>query len=641
MTKPFKFEEVQSRKEAHLKIRRLQLELDGNIKQLREQIQRQAREMSESQTATVIDKAGKAHMADDQMSKALASTYRRVLISLRFLSLVIVASVLIFKHPPQVYEIHAIILLSALLASVLAMFFVFQTWLEKKAVLFSIFLLDMFFISYGLYLTGVEDWGLMAVYFLTIFTCALAGNMKISLGVGTAACLVYLLLQYLMTGQWLIADTAALLKFPFLLIAATFSGYLAADSRMREELARRYGRINEFISEQADLATKKLTESGKNLSSLVNYHHRILANVAVGIVVAHQDEKVGTFNLAASRITGLDESRVLGSRLADLPDIFQPITDLMRRTLREGKPFFQENVELKTSQLEPASISLQTTLLQSSDGKTSGVIATLKDISLVKQMELQLARSERLATLGEMAAGVAHEIKNPLNAILGFSQRLASKLEDPKQKKYADIIIEEVNRMAATIDDVLEYNRYQKPAKEFMDFNIALEDSLTLVAEKAKTSNVQIARDIDPCLPLIPMDKDKIKQVLLNLMFNAINAMGSGGTLTVRARIEEGMMPAGQITDPELSLLQQVFLQQKMVSVSIKDTGCGIPKENLVKLFTPFFTTKTTGTGLGLSICHKIVEKHGGFMRVESQVGAGSNFIFYLPLEEEEKHEAA
>jgi signal transduction histidine kinase len=109
----------------------------------------------------------------------------------------------------------------------------------------------------------------------------------------------------------------------------------------------------------------------------------------------------------------------------------------------------------------------------------------------------------------------------------------------------------------------------------------------------------------------------------------------------VRAQVEEGLLPAARMDNPELSLLQQVFHQQKMVSVSIKDTGCGISKENLKKLFNPFFTTKTTGTGLGLSICHKIVEKHGGFMRVESQVGVGSNFIFYLPLEEEEKHEAA
>jgi two-component system, NtrC family, nitrogen regulation sensor histidine kinase GlnL len=640
VTKPFQLEEIQARMESHLKIRRLQLELDRNNKQLQHRVQEQVQEISEAQKAVLEAKTEETLESGTKMNSSLAGAHRGVLISLRLLTLVLVSSFLVFKRPAVTFDTGAIVLLTFFLLSIVAMFFLFQSWLEKKYFVVSIFLLDTFFISYGLYLTGVEEWDLMAVYFLTIFICALARDMKTSVGVGIAACFVYLLLQYKATGQWLMADTLFLLKLPFLLIVATFSGYLAADSRAREEMTRRYGRINQAISEQADIATQKLKETGKHLSALVKYYNQILANIKTGIVVAHQNEKVGTFNQAACHLTGLDESMVMGSRLTELPSSFQPVADLMRRTLKEEKSFFQENVELRTSKSEPASVSLQTTLLQSPGGEILGVIATLKDISLVKQMELQLMRSERLATLGEMAAGVAHEIKNPLNAILGFSQRLAGKLEDEKLKKYAEIIVGEVKRMAVTINDVLEYNRYQKPAKELVDFNVALEDALIIVAEKAEASKVQIAREIDPGLPLIPMDKNNIKQVLLNLVFNAINAMETGGTLTVRARVEEGMLPADQAANPDMSLLQQVFLQQKMVSISIKDTGCGIPKENLQKLFNPFFTTKTTGTGLGLSICHKIVESHGGFMRVESQVGAGSNFIFYLPLEEGAKHEA-
>ncbi len=579
-------------------------------------------------------------MEDNQMNIALASEHRRVLISLRLLSLSIITLFLIFNPPPQAYEIHAIILLSFFLLSIIAMFFLFQAWLEVKLVLILIFFLDTFFVACGLYLTGVHEWDLMALYFLTIFICALVRNLKECLVVGVAACFIYLFLQYRITGQLVLTDTTTILKIPFLLIVATFSGYLAVDSRKREELAHRYGKINASISDQADTAIRKLLDSQKHLKDLVDYHHLVLASIQTGIVVAHQDEKVRTFNTAACRITGLEENKVVDVRLADLPESFQPIAVLMRRTLTTGKPFSQENVEMKTPQSTPVTLSLQTTPLQGPGGENLGVIVTLKDISLVKQMEQQLVRSEHLATLGEMAAGVAHEIKNPLNAILGFSQRLADKLEDPKQKKYAEIIIEEVNRMAATISDVLEYSRYQKSSTELVDFHAALEDSLVFVAEKAEASNVRIVKEIDDHLPLIPMDKDKIKQVLLNLMFNAIHSMEEGGTLTVGARVEEGMLPAEQLTNPDQSLLQQVFLQQKMVSVCVQDTGCGITKENLHKLFTPFFTTKTTGTGLGLSICHKIVESHGGFMRVESQVGAGSKFIFYLPLEEGAKNES-
>ena len=440
-----------------------------------------------------------------------------------------------------------------------------------------------------------------------------------------------------MTGQWLIADTTTLLKLPFLLIVATFSGFLAAaDSRIREDMARRlWKNPNVSISEQADMVTQKLLASERHLKELVRYYHLLLANIQTGIVVAHGDEKVRTFNVAASRITGLEESSVVGSSLEELPASFQPIANLMRRTLAEGKSFSQENVELDKQQPEPVYISLQSTLLQSPEAATLGVIATLKDVTLVKQMEQQLLRSERLANLGEMAAGVAHEIKNPMNAILGFSQRLSDKLTDPKLKNYANIIVEEVNRLGATINDVLEYNRTLVATKENMDLNAVLNDALLIVTEKAAASKVKIVREIDPGLPSIPMDKDKIKQVFLNLMFNALSAMETGGTLTVRVRVEDGMLPVDQMAKSELTHVQQIFFQKKMASISVRDTGCGIPKENIHKLFNPFFTTKTTGTGLGLSICHKIVESHGGFMRVESQVGAGSNFIFYLPLEEE------
>jgi PAS domain S-box-containing protein len=625
--------------ETHLKIFRLQRELDLRNKNMQERVLEQDREIMSAHAAADQAKADRTEKAEGQMNKALADGRRRILVTLRFLSLVIITSFLVFNPPPKADETAAIILLALFLASILGMFFVYQSWLEKLNFLVLVFALDTLFVTGGLYLTGIKEWDLMTMYFLTIFICALVKDVKNSVGVGVAACFIYLFLQYKMTGQWLIADTTTLLKLPFLLIVATFSGFLAADSRIREEMARRYGKINQSISEQADMVTQKLLASERHLKDLVRYYHLILANIQTGIVVAEADGKVRTFNAAACRVTGLEEIGVVGSKLSELPVAFQPVAQLMQRTLAEGKPFSQENVDLKSEEPDPSSISLQTTPLQNAEGAALGVIATLKDVTLVKQMEQQLLRSERLANLGEMAAGVAHEIKNPMNAILGFSQRLADKLEDPKLKNYANIIVEEVNRLAATINDVLEYNRTQIASKVRVELNTALDDALTLVNEKAAASQVQIVREINPGLPPIPMDKDKIKQVFLNLMFNAISAMETGGTLTVRARVEDGMIPASQMDKAESSLLQQVFLQQKMASISIKDTGCGIPKENIHKLFNPFFTTKTTGTGLGLSICHRIIESHGGFMRVESQVGVGSSFIFYLPLEEEPGHE--
>ncbi|HEY5039042.1 MAG TPA: histidine kinase dimerization/phospho-acceptor domain-containing protein, partial [bacterium] len=419
-------------------------------KNMRERVREQDQELSNIQAEVLQAKTEKTTETEGQMDNAMAGSRRRVLIALRLLSLVIVASFLGFNPPDKAYETYAIILLALFLFSILGMVLLFRALLEKKSLLLWVFALDTLFVSCGLYLTGVREWDLMILYFLTIFMGALVNDIKNSVGVGFIACFIYLLLQYKTTGVWLVADTPHLLKLPFLLIVATFSGYLAADSRLRENLARHYGKINQSISEQADMVTQKLMASERHLKEMVRYHHLILANLQTGIVVAQADEKVRTFNTAAARISGLEEIGVVGIPLGELPESFQPIAQLMKRTLAEGKPFSQENVDLNRKEPEPSFISLQTTPLQNAEGATLGVIATLKDVTLVKQMEQQLLRSERLANLGEMAAGVAHEIKNPMNAILGFSQRLSDKLEDPKLKNYANIIVEEVNRLSST-----------------------------------------------------------------------------------------------------------------------------------------------------------------------------------------------
>ncbi len=250
-------------------------------------------------------------------------------------------------------------------------------------------------------------------------------------------------------------------------------------------------------------------------------------------------------------------------------------------------------------------------------------------------METQLVRSERFSALGEMAAGVAHEIKNPLNAIMGFSQRLSGKLQEPSLKKYADIISEEVRRMDTIVNDVLEYSRPDKAHKEQSNAHQVLEETALFLNEKLEKAGVKVTRCFAEDLPAIAFDLPKIRQVLLNLILNAIQAMPKGGTLTLRTKLIEGLLPEGAGAKTDAAVFERLFLHQKMAAISVEDTGSGIPKENLGKLFHPFFTTKITGTGLGLSICHKIVAAHGGSLDVDSQVGKGSKFTIYLPLEED------
>src|SRR5581483_4979559 len=245
-------------------------------------------------------------------------------------------------------------------------------------------------------------------------------------------------------------------------------------------------------------------------------------------------------------------------------------------------------------------------------------------MTLLRQMETQLLRAERFSALGEMAAGVAHEIKNPLNSIMGFSKRLSAKLEDPNLKKYADIIASEVVRMDGIVNDVLEYSRPDKVHKEPGNVNRLMEETVQFLNDKLEAAGITVTYSLDPNLPQVPLDIPKIRQVALNLVLNATQASPSGGTITLRTRLIEGLVPEAVGGKDEGALFQQLFLQQKMVAVSVEDTGCGIPKENLNKLFHPFFTTKITGTGLGLSICHKIIASHGGNLDVDSELGKGS-----------------
>jgi signal transduction histidine kinase len=164
--------------------------------------------------------------------------------------------------------------------------------------------------------------------------------------------------------------------------------------------------------------------------------------------------------------------------------------------------------------------------------------------------------------------------------------------------------------------------------------NAFLENALTLLAEKLEKGGVEVVREFAGDLPAIPIDANKTRQVILNFILNAIQAMPNGGTLTLRTRLLEGMVPHGGQGENREMVFQQLFLQQQMVAVSIQDTGSGIAKENLSKLFHPFFTTKTTGTGLGLSICQKIIAAHGGMIDVQSTLGTGTTFTFCLPLVE-------
>lgn len=229
-----------------------------------------------------------------------------------------------------------------------------------------------------------------------------------------------------------------------------------------------------------------------------------------------------------------------------------------------------------------------------------------------------LIQSEKLASLGKMAAGVAHEINNPLTSILLNTHLMLEKL-DKHHDFYENLslIADETSRCTEIVKGLLEFARQNPPQKVFTDINDLIERTAQLLDNQASFQNIHIVRDLDPSLPPVKLDKNKIQQVFWNLMLNAFEAMPKGGQLTVLGRLSN---------------------DRRYVEVRFVDTGVGIPKENIHKLFDPFFTTKSSGTGLGLAVTYGIIEQHDGKIEVKSEIGQGTVFTLSFPVTDRTEH---
>jgi|Deesub1362A_J573_1020465.scaffolds.fasta_scaffold00035_111 signal transduction histidine kinase len=221
-----------------------------------------------------------------------------------------------------------------------------------------------------------------------------------------------------------------------------------------------------------------------------------------------------------------------------------------------------------------------------------------------------LARQERLAVLGQLAAGLAHEIRNPLASIRGFCQLLDGLVTDEKSRGYLKVLVHEVDRMNNLIGEFVRMARPHAPQIVEVDLNVLVRETLALVDSRCFLSRVEVRKHLRE-IPTVLIDRDKIKQVLLNLINNAIEAM--------------------EYQDRPRVLTVSTVSADRTIRVNIEDTGCGIPENVLKNIGTPFFSTKKTGTGLGLFICHQLVSEHGGTITVRSREGTGTRFTVSLP----------
>jgi two-component system, NtrC family, sensor kinase len=236
----------------------------------------------------------------------------------------------------------------------------------------------------------------------------------------------------------------------------------------------------------------------------------------------------------------------------------------------------------------------------------------------LKQSQDTLRRADRLSSLGLLTAGLAHEIRNPLVAIRTFTQLLPERYDDAEFREgFQGLALKEVDRICGLINDLLSFARPSKPNVVPENVNDVVDNITRILETQAKEKNVVIARDFGDNLPKAWIDREQMKQVFMNLILNAIQAMQEGGSISIstRAISRNGTEPSGEF-----------------VQVEVRDTGIGIPEENVQHIFDPFFTSKDEGSGLGLAVSHQIVQEHGGFVTVESTVGKGTAFFVHVPV---------
>ena len=353
------------------------------------------------------------------------------------------------------------------------------------------------------------------------------------------------------------------------------------------------------------------------------YNETLLENLTTGVVAAGGDGRITVFNREAEQITGLAASAVLEQSIDQLPEDLQ---HTLRVTLATGER--QENADVRLGTGEREIIArVSSSVFHGEEGQRLGALMVLTDVTALKRLEAQIRRSDRLASLGTLSAGMAHEIKNPLVSIKTFTQLLPERYQDSDfRETFSNLIGHEIDRIDSLVNQLLRFARPAKPVLKPMHVHEVLEKSLMLVGHRLYQKEIKLTRSWDAEVDTIRADADQLEQVFLNFFLNAMDAMEHGGELSVETQIRRADSWVGNIGSMVAEDTHEVLV------ITIRDNGEGIAEENVGHVFDPFFTTKDYGTGLGLSVVHGIIQEHGGQIEVESEVARGTAFHITLPL---------
>ncbi|MFZ5987800.1 MAG: ATP-binding protein [Bacillota bacterium] len=370
------------------------------------------------------------------------------------------------------------------------------------------------------------------------------------------------------------------------------------------------GIITGTLVEKKNLSLVRLDEELKRYMMLENYTNSIIESIESGVIAVNSDMLITMVNQGAKKILCVG-NECIGQSFTEVFACCESVKHSIYSSFKENIP--NKNIELMINKNEKEMAIRISVYPLTFENVKKGLVIIIDDITEIKKLHKELIRNEKLATLGELSTGIAHEIRNPLGIIKAIEQTMKNELKgNPELLKELDIIDEEVERANRVIKALMEFGRPSKGNKTLYPVGLIIDDVLTISNKYILQHGVSVecVKDDESSACI---DKEQLKQAFINIIFNAVQAMPSGGTLRIKTSNET-----------------------RFIKVTFEDTGTGIEKNDLERIFKPFFTTKDEGTGLGLSIVHRIIEEHNGKIHVFSESGQGTKFEITIPKRRDE-----
>jgi len=400
----------------------------------------------------------------------------------------------------------------------------------------------------------------------------------------------------------------------YLVIGVNLEGYYNRLNQTRKRIILNYSIIMALVL-FGIYVIFKLQENyivKKTLNEMKVYTSKLLETMDNAVISVDNKGNIKTFNLKSEEIFDKKKEEVLNKDCQKVLNLNILGESIFKKCLLEKKNISQEII-LEEKGIKKKILDLNTSFLEDESGEITGVVAVIRDVTEIKDLNEEVARHKRLVALGKLSAGIAHEIRNPLSSIRGLAQFVYNSFsKTDKRKEDLNTIIQEVDRLNKLVVQVLDFAKLKKPNLTRFSLNDLIRKITELFKLEIKDKQIEFSLVLSPNISQIQADEDQVRQILMNVIINAIQAIPQKGEIKIKT---------------EKTLLKG----EPTIRLIIEDSGIGIPEKDFTQIFDPFFSTKDKGSGLGLSIVYKLVEAHQGEIKAESKEGEGTKFVIFLP----------